>query len=65
MRFKAFNSRYRLLAPSKLLRRTDDKAVDDCRTILDSFSATLLPSIDRQENVSTGWALGKRHIFLT
>ncbi|KAF0300387.1 Myosin-VIIa [Amphibalanus amphitrite] len=65
MRFKAFNSRYRLLAPSKLLRRTEDKAVDDCRTILDSFSATLLPSVERQENVSTGWALGKRHIFLT
>ncbi|XP_037069568.1 myosin-I heavy chain-like [Pollicipes pollicipes] len=65
MRFKAFNTRYRLLAPSKLLRRTEEKAVEDCRLILESFRATLAPSIVQQENVSTGWALGKRHIFLT
>lgn len=34
MRYKAFNSRYRLLAPSSELTRADDKIVEDCKTIL-------------------------------
>lgn len=33
MRFKAFNVRYRLLAPFKTLKRTEDKAVGDCKVI--------------------------------
>ena len=31
MRFKAFNSRYRLLAPFQLLKRLEDKAIEDCK----------------------------------
>lgn len=31
MRFKAFNSRYRLLAPFKLLKRVEDKSIEDCK----------------------------------
>ena len=35
MRFKAFNSRYRMLArPMSILRRTEEKAVEDCELIL-------------------------------
>lgn len=31
MRFRAFNSRYRLLAPFHLLKRMEDKAIEDCK----------------------------------
>lgn len=34
MRYKAFNSRYRLLAPFSELTRAEDKIVEDCKTIL-------------------------------
>ncbi len=37
MRFKAFNARYKMLAPFKRLKRSDDKALDDCRLILQAF----------------------------
>ncbi|KAF0301174.1 Myosin-VIIa [Amphibalanus amphitrite] len=64
MRFRAFNSRYRLLSRSRLLHRTDEKAVEDCRLILASYQNTLEPLPADQQPPCPGWALGKRHIFL-
>ncbi|CAH1367105.1 unconventional myosin-Ia isoform X2 [Tenebrio molitor] len=63
MRFKAFNARYRLLAPFARLHRTDEKVTDDCHLILQY----VVDLISKQHNtlVSTSWALGKRHIFLS
>jgi dachs protein len=65
MRFKAFNLRYRLLAPFRKLRRADDKAMDDCQLILQCLQHAMeeQPKL-RQCAVSNSWALGKRHIFL-
>ena len=78
MRFKAFNSRYRMLAmPAKSLSRLEEKAVDDCEIILDCYSRAL-----REDNSSTNhffqpgssenltnnnkeWAHGRKHIFLS
>lgn len=63
MRFKAFNARYRLLAPFGRLHRTEEKMTDDCHLILQ----TVVEATSKQHNVfvSTSWALGKRHIFLS
>ncbi|XP_074028555.1 unconventional myosin-IXb-like dachs isoform X2 [Leptinotarsa decemlineata] len=62
MRFKAFNSRYRLLAPFAKLFRSDEKVNEDCLLILQY----VLDSISKQvTTVSTSYALGKRHIFLS
>lgn len=60
MRFKAFNSRYRLLAPFARLHRTEDKVTDDCLLILQQVI-----DVATKSNLSTSWALGKRHIFLS
>lgn len=65
MRFKAFNARYKMLAPFKRLKRLDDKAVDDCTLILQSFQANTTLQLPKDSNVSTSWSLGKRHIFLS
>jgi dachs protein len=62
MRFRAFNIRYRLIAPFKKLKRTDDKAIEDCKLILECFMA--VTENCRVSNASTAWAMGKRHIFL-
>ncbi|XP_075226131.1 unconventional myosin-IXb-like dachs [Lycorma delicatula] len=64
MRFKAFNVRYRLLAPFSKLRRSEERATDDCRLILHCLEEKhelKQPS----SQVSTSWAFGKRHIFLS
>ncbi|KAK9736482.1 Myosin head (motor domain) [Popillia japonica] len=63
MRFKAFNSRYRLLAPFTRLQRTEEKVMEDCHVILQH----VVDLISKEQNtaVSTSWALGKRHIFLS
>lgn len=63
MRFKAFNTRYRLLAPFSQLRRIEEKATEDCLLILQHA----VNSASKQEDivVSTNYALGKRHIFLS
>ncbi|KAG8276288.1 Myosin [Homalodisca vitripennis] len=64
MRFKAFNSRYRLLAPFSKLRRCEEKTMEDCRlilTCLDEKQDLKQPA----SQVSTSWAFGKRHIFLS
>jgi dachs len=63
MRFKAFNARYKMLAPFKRLKRIDEKAVEDCTLILECFQRNTL-ELPKHSNVSTSWSLGKRHIFL-
>ncbi|CAL4058834.1 unnamed protein product [Meganyctiphanes norvegica] len=64
MRFKTFNVRFRLLAPFKKLRRIEDKAVEDCKFILEFF-VRALEDIPKTSPVAIQWALGKRHIFLS
>ncbi|CAG9837277.1 unnamed protein product [Diabrotica balteata] len=62
MRFKAFNMRYRCLAPFAKLNRTEEKVTDDCNLILQY----VMDSIGKQQSlVSTSYAMGKRHIFLS
>lgn len=62
MRFKAFNARYRMLAPFAKLYRRDEKVNDDCHLILQH----VLDLISKQQSlVSTSYAMGKRHIFLS
>jgi hypothetical protein len=60
MRFKAFNARYRLIAPFKQLRRSEEQAIEDTRLILQNAQ-----QLKSSLNASTSWALGKRHIFLS
>ena len=64
MRFKAFNSRYRMLAkPMSILRRSDEKVVEDCELILDCYSqvAKVLPESGNNRD----WAHGRKHIYLS
>ena len=68
MRFKAFNSRYRAIVVNshRALISADEKAVDDCETILDCYSQKLKElasstSIPR----NTSWAHGRKHVFLS
>ncbi|XP_078038884.1 unconventional myosin-IXb-like dachs [Augochlora pura] len=60
MRFKAFNARYRLIAPFKQLRRAEEQAVEDTKLILQNAQ-----QLKSKFGASTSWALGKRHIFLS
>lgn len=60
MRFKAFNARYRLIAPFKQLRRAEEQAVEDTKLILQNAQ-----QLKNKFGASTSWALGKRHIFLS
>ncbi|XP_032584952.1 unconventional myosin-Va isoform X2 [Drosophila mojavensis] len=64
MRFKQFNARYRMLAPFRLLRRTEDKALEDCQLILQyAMGMEQLPVQDG--SVTLAWAPGKRHVFIS
>ncbi len=75
MRFKAFGARYRLLAGrDRRLFRSDEKAVDDCETILDCYSRAIKEAggggggSGGGGNVlprNTAWAHGRKHIFLS
>ncbi|XP_073968429.1 unconventional myosin-IXb-like dachs isoform X3 [Rhodnius prolixus] len=60
MRFKAFLSRYRVLAGHGQLRRCEEKAVEDCQTILQCLEGKQTP-----RGLVVTWAFGKRHIFLS
>lgn len=60
MRFKAFNARYKLIAPFKQLRRVEELAVEDTKLILQNAH-----QLKSKFGASTSWALGKRHIFLS
>lgn len=62
MRFKHFTNRYRMIAPFRMLRRSDEKAMDDCRLILQIAMDT---QPDIQGTVTLSWAPGKRHVFLS
>lgn len=62
MRFKHFTGRYRMLAPFRMLRRNEDKALDDCKLIL---QITMDTPPDIQGTVTLSWAPGKRHVFLS
>uniref|UniRef100_A0A0A9W116 Unconventional myosin-Va n=1 Tax=Lygus hesperus TaxID=30085 RepID=A0A0A9W116_LYGHE len=62
MRFKAFLSRYRVLAGHNELRRSEEKAVEDCQTILQYLEDKQLI---RRPGLVVSWAFGKRHIFLS
>jgi dachs protein len=67
MRFKAFNARYRMLAPFNMLFLTEAKAVDDCEVILDCYSRTLKTSEPLLTPMPrhTEWAHGRKHVFLS
>ncbi|XP_018785879.1 PREDICTED: myosin-G heavy chain isoform X2 [Bactrocera latifrons] len=63
MRFKQFNARYvAMLAPFRLHRRSEDKAMEDCNLILE-FAMENPPVLDG--SVTLAWAPGKRHVFLS
>ena len=68
MRFKAFNGRYRMLArPMTILKRTDEKSVQDCELILDCYSQLAkeyFPDVEPVPN-NKDWAHGRKHIFLS
>ncbi|XP_018336090.1 unconventional myosin-IXb isoform X2 [Agrilus planipennis] len=63
MRFKAFSTRYRLLAPFARLHRTEEKVLEDCNLIL-QYVIDLVTQ-KQSTMISTSWAIGKRHIFLS
>ncbi|XP_036321493.1 unconventional myosin-Vb-like [Rhagoletis pomonella] len=63
MRFKQFNARYvAMLAPFRLHRRGEDKAMEDCNLILE-YAMENPPVLDG--SVTLAWAPGKRHVFLS
>lgn len=62
MRFKQFTARYRMLAPFRLLRRCEEKALEDCKLIL-QHALENPPELDG--SVTLSWAPGKRHVFLS
>lgn len=65
MRFKAFNARYRVLARFQQLYRADEKAVDDCEIILDSYVRELRTMAPDTLPQNTSWAHGRKHVFLS
>ncbi|EDW02923.1 myosin-1 isoform X2 [Drosophila grimshawi] len=64
MRFKQFNARYRMLAPFRLLRRIEDKALEDCQLILQYAMGIEQPPV-LDGSVTLAWAPGKRHVFIS
>ena len=65
MRFKNFNSRYRLLAPIKNVSRKEELAFEECHQILEFLRSDLEQPLDEDSPVSKDWALGKKHVFLS
>jgi dachs protein len=65
MRFKNFNSIYWMLAPIKILSRSEELAFEDCRRILDYLKESLEQPADEGSPIARDWALGKKHVFLT
>jgi dachs protein len=67
MRFKAFNARFKsIVRPTRALIGMDEKAVNDCETILDCYSHNLkelAASASLPRN--TSWAHGRKHVFLS
>ena len=65
MRFKNFNSRYRLLAPIKTVSRQEEAVMEECQQILDHLRSELERGEEGGSPVSRDWALGKKHVFLS
>ena len=65
MRFKNFNSRYRLLAPIKTVSRQEEAVMEECQQILDHLRSELERGEEGSSPVSRDWALGKKHVFLS
>ena len=66
MRFKNFNSRYRLLAPGvKTVSRKEEMAVEECHQILEFLRSILEQPLDEGSPICKDWALGKKHVFLS
>lgn len=65
MRFKNFNSRYRMLAPIKILSRSDELAYEDCQQILEYLKESLEQPFEDGSPIAKDWALGKKHVFLS
>merc|ERR1719205_333645 len=69
MRFKAFNARYKMLSkPIGKLHRTDEKTVEDCEIILDSYSLLAKDAFEDTNETKANnkdWAHGRKHIFLS
>ena len=65
MRFKNFNSRYRLLAPIKNVSRKEELAFEECHQILEFLRKILEQPLDEGSPLSKDWALGKKHVFLS
>lgn len=65
MRFKNFNSIYWMLAPIKILSRSEELAYDDCKRILEYLKESLQQPSDGGSPIVKDWALGKKHVFLT
>ncbi|XP_071796950.1 uncharacterized protein [Asterias amurensis] len=63
IRFPSFVSRYRFLARHKKLKGLMEKSLQDSKVILDCF----LQAMDQSKlpYLSTRWALGTRHVFLS
>ena len=65
MRFKNFNSRYRLLAPIKNVSRKEELVFEECHQILEFLREILEQPLDEGSPISKDWALGKKHVFLS
>ena len=63
MKFKMFNARYRLLAPSCKARIPEERASEDTHLILQRIEQKHNLK-HQQTEISMSWAFGKRHIFL-
>merc|ERR550525_533820 len=61
MRFKNFNSRYRLLAPIKTVSRQEEAVMEECQQILEHLRPELVREDESGSPVSKDWALGKKH----
>ena len=65
MRFKNFNSIYWMLAPIKILSRSEELAFEDCRRILEHLKESLEQRVEDGCPIVKDWAMGKKHVFLT
>ncbi|XP_014665681.1 PREDICTED: uncharacterized protein LOC106807743 [Priapulus caudatus] len=63
MRFKAFSNNYRFLLRSPLAVKTDNKAYEESKAILERLSQILSES--NTPFSSSSWAVGQKHIFLS
>ncbi|KAL5281767.1 Myo20 family protein [Megaselia abdita] len=66
MRFKQFNSRYRMIAPFNGLNRLEEKSQENNGVILQyALGTKSAKMLEEFSNISLNYAMGKRHIFLS